>query len=64
MSEDLLNRLRAERMTLRQLREEILRIGHAKLVAARERERARYDRRHAVYAAELARRSAQTSDAR
>ena len=55
MNEDQLIRLRAERMTPAQLAAEIARIDHAKTKAARPREIARYDKRRAIYAAELER---------
>ena len=53
--EERLTRLRAERLTPAQLTAEIARIDHAKTKAARPQELARYDRRRAIYAAELER---------
>lgn len=56
MSEDTMNRLRAEGMSPEQLSAEISRIDHAITKAARPREVARYQKKRAILFAELGRR--------
>ena len=53
MSNETLDKLRAEGMTREQLRAEIARIERAKAVAARPQEVPRYEKKQAIYAAEL-----------
>jgi len=55
MKEETLNKMRAAALSPEQLAAEIKRIDHAKTKATRPSELGRYDRKRAVYAAELLR---------